>query len=92
MNDVAVINEGVAYKGEFVTRHHSANFESEARRFEHINDRYTNEQPDAGSGSVALVNTCLLYTPDAADEEDSVDLGGPHTITKNTVSTATRSR
>src|SRR5664279_6071906 len=31
----------------------------------------------AGDGSAALHNTgCLLYTSDAADEEDSVDLGG----------------
>ena len=28
--------------------------------------------------------TCLLYTSDAADEEDSVDLGGRRTIKKNT--------
>ena len=26
--------------------------------------------------------TCLLYTSDAADEEDSVDLGGRRTIEK----------
>src|SRR5664279_4972857 len=25
---------------------------------------------------LAMLNTCLLYTSDAADEEDSVDLGG----------------
>ena len=25
---------------------------------------------------------CLLYTSDAADEEDSVDLGGPRNIKK----------
>eukprot|EP00656_Telonema_subtile_P010492 TRINITY_DN15065_c0_g1_i2.p1 TRINITY_DN15065_c0_g1~~TRINITY_DN15065_c0_g1_i2.p1 ORF type:complete len:521 (-),score=138.44 TRINITY_DN15065_c0_g1_i2:46-1608(-) len=28
------------------------------------------------------INTCLLYTSDAADEEDSVDLGGRRIITK----------
>src|SRR5665648_1254062 len=28
------------------------------------------------------VNTCLLYTSDAADEEDSVDLGGRRIIKK----------
>ena len=27
--------------------------------------------------------TCLLYTSDAADEEDSVDLGGRRIIKKN---------
>ena len=29
---------------------------------------------------------CLLYTSDAADEEDSVDLGGPRIIKKKTKS------
>ena len=29
--------------------------------------------------------TCLLYTSDAADEEDSVDLGGRRIIKKNIV-------
>ena len=28
-------------------------------------------------------NICLLYTSDAADEEDSVDLGGRRIIKKN---------
>eukprot|EP00658_Telonema_sp_P-2_P039271 TRINITY_DN280_c0_g1_i1.p1 TRINITY_DN280_c0_g1~~TRINITY_DN280_c0_g1_i1.p1 ORF type:complete len:112 (+),score=38.64 TRINITY_DN280_c0_g1_i1:41-376(+) len=28
------------------------------------------------------INTCLLYTSDAADEEDSVDLGGRRIIKK----------
>ena len=30
----------------------------------------------------ALLFFCLLYTSDAADEEDSVDLGGPRLIKK----------
>ena len=31
----------------------------------------------SGAGHVLdFVDTCLLYTSDAADEEDSVDLGG----------------
>ena len=34
----------------------------------------------AGSGAVSLA--CLLYTSDAADEEDSVDLGGRRIIKK----------
>ena len=29
--------------------------------------------------------TCLLYTSDAADEEDSVDLGGRRIIKKKTI-------
>ena len=28
------------------------------------------------------VNNCLLYTSDAADEEDSVDLGGARSLKK----------
>eukprot|EP00658_Telonema_sp_P-2_P071188 TRINITY_DN604_c0_g1_i16.p2 TRINITY_DN604_c0_g1~~TRINITY_DN604_c0_g1_i16.p2 ORF type:complete len:110 (-),score=26.04 TRINITY_DN604_c0_g1_i16:54-383(-) len=35
----------------------------------------------AGS-PVLCVDTCLLYTSDAADEEDSVDLGGRRIIKK----------
>src|SRR5665648_1285587 len=31
---------------------------------------------------VICTNTCLLYTSDAADEEDSVDLGGRRIIKK----------
>ena len=33
-------------------------------------------------GSFALDVNCLLYTSDAADEEDSVDLGGRRIIKK----------
>eukprot|EP00828_Plagiopyla_frontata_P007716 TRINITY_DN13712_c0_g1_i4.p2 TRINITY_DN13712_c0_g1~~TRINITY_DN13712_c0_g1_i4.p2 ORF type:complete len:178 (-),score=13.21 TRINITY_DN13712_c0_g1_i4:25-558(-) len=40
-----------------------------------------------GSGDVPAhvlcVDTCLLYTSDAADEEDSVDLGGRRIVKKN---------
>ena len=32
---------------------------------------------------VAMLLCCLLYTSDAADEEDSVDLGGRRIIKKN---------
>ena len=30
-----------------------------------------------------MIQTCLLYTSDAADEEDSVDLGGRRIIKKS---------
>eukprot|EP00656_Telonema_subtile_P024013 TRINITY_DN2574_c0_g1_i5.p1 TRINITY_DN2574_c0_g1~~TRINITY_DN2574_c0_g1_i5.p1 ORF type:complete len:865 (-),score=177.51 TRINITY_DN2574_c0_g1_i5:60-2654(-) len=36
----------------------------------------------AMGGREGLVDTCLLYTSDAADEEDSVDLGGRRIIKK----------
>src|SRR5665648_917845 len=32
--------------------------------------------------ALQIIKTCLLYTSDAADEEDSVDLGGCRIITK----------
>ena len=35
------------------------------------------------AGRPLVIETCLLYTSDAADEEDSVDLGGRR-ITKKT--------
>src|SRR5664279_2504486 len=41
--------------------------------------------PSAGKSAFcdqALVEVCLLYTSDAADEEDSVDLGGRRIIKK----------
>ena len=31
---------------------------------------------------IPLFTICLLYTSDAADEEDSVDLGGPRILNK----------
>ena len=34
-------------------------------------------------GHEDLTSSCLLYTSDAADEEDSVDLGGRRIIKKN---------
>src|SRR5665648_1297517 len=34
------------------------------------------------SGRFEIMSTCLLYTSDAADEEDSVDLGGRRIIKK----------
>src|SRR5664279_1303706 len=36
--------------------------------------------PNAPAGTKGLHGACLLYTSDAADEEDSVDLGGRRII------------
>ena len=36
------------------------------------------------------INSCLLYTSDAADEEDSVDLGGRRIIKKNVIGSIVR--
>src|SRR5665648_1101485 len=38
--------------------------------------------PDIGFSYLEIISTCLLYTSDAADEEDSVDLGGRRIIKK----------
>eukprot|EP00656_Telonema_subtile_P008097 TRINITY_DN13798_c0_g1_i2.p1 TRINITY_DN13798_c0_g1~~TRINITY_DN13798_c0_g1_i2.p1 ORF type:complete len:100 (+),score=0.74 TRINITY_DN13798_c0_g1_i2:113-412(+) len=38
---------------------------------------------------VLCVDTCLLYTSDAADEEDSVDLGGRRIIKKKKTAEST---
>src|SRR5674536_240392 len=46
---------------------------SRARREKTMTERLMNELLDASNG---LGTSCLLYTSDAADEEDSVDLGG----------------
>ena len=44
-----------------------------------------------GAGKTSLISICLLYTSDAADEEDSVDIGGRRIIKKkNTKSTIRR--
>eukprot|EP00658_Telonema_sp_P-2_P048405 TRINITY_DN36821_c0_g1_i2.p1 TRINITY_DN36821_c0_g1~~TRINITY_DN36821_c0_g1_i2.p1 ORF type:complete len:126 (-),score=25.25 TRINITY_DN36821_c0_g1_i2:116-493(-) len=37
---------------------------------------------NAGTTNSTRIDTCLLYTSDAADEEDSVDLGGRRIIKK----------
>ena len=46
------------------------------------NDRWETKLFLGGQG------TCLLYTSDAADEEDSVDLGGRRIIKKKTTTTS----
>ena len=35
-----------------------------------------------GENAIMIIKVCLLYTSDAADEEDSVDLGGRRIIKK----------
>eukprot|EP00658_Telonema_sp_P-2_P046653 TRINITY_DN34919_c0_g1_i1.p1 TRINITY_DN34919_c0_g1~~TRINITY_DN34919_c0_g1_i1.p1 ORF type:complete len:123 (+),score=6.62 TRINITY_DN34919_c0_g1_i1:167-535(+) len=39
----------------------------------------------ARAATEGVVRTCLLYTSDAADEEDSVDFGGRRIIKKNKI-------
>src|SRR5665648_908097 len=45
-----------------------------------FSDLGINELVDHVEDQTALIFTCLLYTSDAADEEDSVDLGGRRII------------
>ena len=39
---------------------------------------------ECGKTTLTQALNCLLYTSDAADEEDSVDLGGSRSIKKKT--------
>eukprot|EP00656_Telonema_subtile_P041951 TRINITY_DN472_c0_g2_i3.p1 TRINITY_DN472_c0_g2~~TRINITY_DN472_c0_g2_i3.p1 ORF type:complete len:113 (-),score=3.54 TRINITY_DN472_c0_g2_i3:1-339(-) len=70
---------------------------SRVLRPDRLRDQVRQEKPE-GSRRVAsmdrhppfpvlCVDTCLLYTSDAADEEDSVDLGGRRIIKKKKRST-----
>eukprot|EP00658_Telonema_sp_P-2_P015511 TRINITY_DN15976_c0_g1_i2.p2 TRINITY_DN15976_c0_g1~~TRINITY_DN15976_c0_g1_i2.p2 ORF type:complete len:353 (+),score=64.05 TRINITY_DN15976_c0_g1_i2:1706-2764(+) len=52
---------------------------AEATRRKQLNLREEKEAPQRAD---PLTRTCLLYTSDAADEEDSVDLGGRRIIKK----------
>ena len=47
-----------------------------------VNDSLVNAF--AMPGGILVVNSCLLYTSDAADERSSVDLGGRRIIKKKT--------
>ena len=42
----------------------------------------TADSRDSIAPNIAIVNACLLYTSDAADERSSVDLGGRRIIKK----------
>src|SRR5664279_4564597 len=47
----------------------------------HNSQGWTHVEPEGGAGAPPLdFEFCLLYTSDAADEEDSVDLGGRRII------------
>eukprot|EP00656_Telonema_subtile_P049163 TRINITY_DN6043_c0_g1_i1.p1 TRINITY_DN6043_c0_g1~~TRINITY_DN6043_c0_g1_i1.p1 ORF type:complete len:132 (-),score=28.87 TRINITY_DN6043_c0_g1_i1:18-413(-) len=48
-------------------------------------DLCSDDQKAAIADATALSQDCLLYTSDAADEEDSVDLGGRRIIKKKSV-------
>src|SRR5664280_2644019 len=50
----------------------------------YINDTMSTDRPPSHSATQSRVklHSCLLYTSDAADEEDSVDLGGRRIIKK----------
>eukprot|EP00658_Telonema_sp_P-2_P041347 TRINITY_DN2956_c0_g1_i3.p1 TRINITY_DN2956_c0_g1~~TRINITY_DN2956_c0_g1_i3.p1 ORF type:complete len:108 (+),score=14.04 TRINITY_DN2956_c0_g1_i3:49-372(+) len=48
----------------------------------HADWKHLNARPENASNCGPHSITCLLYTSDAADEEDSVDLGGRRIIKK----------
>ena len=53
-------------------------------KFETLQLHVGQEQPDpvTDARAVPIYQTCLLYTSDAADEEDSGDLGGRRILKK----------
>src|SRR5665648_97979 len=59
----------------------SVKFAGTIRKGEQVDYKYTlqvaeNAVYGTNEISIGYINSCLLYTSDAADEEDSVDLGG----------------
>jgi hypothetical protein len=79
MYDVTVINKGVTDKGKFVSRNDGAYSESKAGSFQHIDDRNTDQKPDAGSRTVSLINALKgnLY---AAVRGGRISLGSPDIV------------
>ena len=58
-------------------------YETDSDDYQTLAVKAYNKNPDVQSIMLKyFVNTCLLYTSDAADEEDSGDLGGPRLIKK----------
>jgi hypothetical protein len=57
MDEVTVINKGVTDKQKFVSQNDGAHSESKAGSFQHVDDRNTDQKPNARSCTVALVNT-----------------------------------
>ena len=79
MDDVTVINKGVADEGEFVSRNDGAYFESKAGSLQHIDDRDTDQKPNARSCPISLVNALKgdFYT---ALRGGRVSVGSPYIV------------
>ena len=52
-----------------------------------MGDEYAYQPMGGGAGATPDMQTCLLYTSDAADERSSVDLGGRRIIKKKNKTT-----
>ena len=57
-----------------------------------VNNSETSKQIDPIVKDIAALSACLLYTSDAADEEDSVDRGGRRRIKKKKTRTKRKTR
>ena len=57
-------------------------FVRQAHSTQNLGRRVVNEQRAFRRANPGLLNPCLLYTSDAADERSSVDLGGRRIIKK----------
>eukprot|EP00658_Telonema_sp_P-2_P004924 TRINITY_DN11841_c0_g2_i5.p1 TRINITY_DN11841_c0_g2~~TRINITY_DN11841_c0_g2_i5.p1 ORF type:complete len:363 (-),score=56.66 TRINITY_DN11841_c0_g2_i5:27-1115(-) len=87
-NDVPM--ETVEYQFDMQNTEHIDNSESDPKRdhsvtdlkYDHIVGSSTTANMTTPPPSDIVANDCLLYTSDAADEEDSVDLGGRRLIKK----------
>src|SRR5674536_405682 len=55
---------------------------SEEAAMRNIHREWSSNEKTAMEAALGLSYACLLYTSDAADEEDSVDLGGRRIIKK----------
>ena len=79
MDNVTVVNKGVTDKGKFVSQNDGAYSESKAGSFKHIDDRNTDQKPNARSCTVSLVNALKrnFYT---AVRGGQISVGSPDIV------------
>jgi hypothetical protein len=79
MDNVTAVNKGITDKGKFVSRNDGAHSESKASRFQHIDDRNTDQKPNARSFTVSLVNA-LKGKFYAAVSGGGISVGSPDVV------------
>ena len=74
-----IVNKGITDKGKCVSRNDGAHSESKAGRFQHIDDRNTDQKPNSRSCTIALVNTLKgnFYT---AVRGGQISVGSPDIV------------